>query len=77
LTQRGGTIRPGIDGRSWLVYFDGQPQYQVSPVPVTGKFGSQVMQTINGRRVETRGTFANAEEAVRGGLEDLRKALGW
>ena len=77
LTQRGGTLRSSYDSHSWMVYFDDRLQYQVTPVPVAGKFGSKVMQTVSGRLVETKGTYATTEEAVRGGLEDLRKALGW
>lgn len=77
LTQRNGSLRPAVDGESWVVIFANEPQYVVTPVPVAGKYGSRVKQTINGRIVPTQGTFAAAEEAIRAGLEDLRKALGW
>jgi hypothetical protein len=77
LTKRGGALRSGVDGRSWFVYFAGAPQYEVTPVPVKGKLGCEIRQTINGRRLDCAGPYATAEEAVRGGLEDLRKALGW
>ena len=77
LAQRSGSLRPAIDGRSVLVFFANEPQYEVTPVPVAGKHGSIVKQTINGRVIPTQGTFATSEEAIRAGLEDLRKALGW
>jgi hypothetical protein len=60
-----------------MIFFDGQPQYFVLPRPAGGKFGREVTQTINGKRLESGATYATAEEAVKGGLEDLRKALGW
>jgi hypothetical protein len=77
LTKHGGSLRPGVDGSSWLVYFAQQPQYQLTPVPVTGKHGCDIRQTINGRLLDSKGTYATADEALRSGLEDLRKALGW
>ncbi len=77
LTKRGGTLRPGGDARVWFVVFRGEPQYKLTPVPVDGKFGCAVMQTINGKRIESATRADTPEEALRGGLEDLRKALGW
>jgi len=77
LTQRGGSLQGSPDGRTWLVYFNNEPHYRLRPVPVRGQFGCQVTQTINGRRLEGDGLYASPEEALRGGLEDLRKALGW
>ena len=77
LTKHGGTLRPGIDGRSWFICFDGQPQYEVTPVPAAGKFAYKIRQTINGRRLDGKGIYPGEDDAVRGGLEDLRNALGW
>jgi hypothetical protein len=77
LTQRGGELRESKDGHSWLVCFAGQPQYLVMPVPVGGKFGCRISQTINGKRLDGPTTYPSREDAGRGGLEDLRKALGW
>lgn len=77
LAQRNGTLRRAVNGHSWVVLFDDQPQYIVTPVPVEGKHGSDVVQSNSGRRVATKGTFATEDEAIRGGLEDLRAALGW
>jgi hypothetical protein len=77
LKLRDGTLRPGIDGRSWFVCLSGAPQYELTPVPVKGKFGCEIRQTINGKRLDGDGIYATAEEALRGGLEELRKKLGW
>ncbi len=77
LARHDGRLRPYPDGRSWAVMIDGHPQFLLLPIPVAGKYGCQVEQTVNGRRLEGKGTYASAEEAVQGGLEDLRKNLGW
>ncbi len=77
LRNRGCRLEHAASGRSWLVYLGNEPQYRLTPIPVGGKFGCEVVQTINGRHLERNNTYPTQEEAVRGGLEDLRKALGW
>jgi hypothetical protein len=77
LTRRGASLRAGPDGSSWFVLFDGGPQYQLKPIPEAGQHGCQVIQTINGRHLEGGTPYPSQEDALRGGLEDLRKALGW
>jgi hypothetical protein len=77
LARHGGELRPSRDGHSWSVYFAGELQYVVLPVPAKGSFSCRVTQTINGRRLDGGATYPSLEEAARGGLEDLRKALGW
>jgi hypothetical protein len=77
LKQHGGRLLPSKDGRSWLVYLGDEPQYLLMPTPVKGKFGCRISQTVNGRRLDGEGVYPSLEDAVRGGLEDLRKTLGW
>ena len=77
LTRRDGTLRQCPDGQSWAVILDDHPQYFLRAIPVAGKFGSQVEETINGKRLESKTIYATENEALRGGLEDLRKVLGW
>jgi hypothetical protein len=77
LTQRGGDLKLGSDGHTWYFLLAGQPQYSLVAVPVTGRFGCAIRQTINGRRIESSRVYATADETIGGGLEDLRKALGW
>ncbi len=77
LTLRGGSLKLGSDGNRWFVLFAGQPNYSLAVVPVAGKLGCAIRQTINGQRIESAATFATADEALTGGLNDLRKALGW
>ena len=77
LSRHSGDVRPGTVGNSWLVLVAGEPQYRLVPVPADGKYSCQVIQTINGKRLDKGSTFASPDEACRGGLEDLRLALGW
>jgi hypothetical protein len=77
LTRHAGSLLPGIDGHSWFVVFGREPQYELTPVPVKGKYGHEIRQTINGKRLDGTGVYGSAEEALRGGLEELRKTLGW
>jgi hypothetical protein len=65
------------NGEEYLVQFDKKPQYLLVPIPLGGKFGCSVTQTINGRRLDGGATYSSPEDAIRGGLEDLRQALGW
>ena len=77
LQQRGGHLELASDGKTWVMWFDGRANYSLEAVPVKGKFGCKISQTINGHRVPSEGTCATADAAVAGGLDDLRKALGW
>ena len=77
LTQRGGSLKLGSDGQRWYVLFGGRSDYSLAAVPVAGTFGCAIRQTINGNRIESQGTFAAKDDAIKAGLDDLRKALGW
>jgi hypothetical protein len=77
LTKHNGSLSLGSDGRTWFVNLGDEPQYRLVEVPATGKFTCDVTQTINGRRLDKGGVFASRDEAIQGGLEDLREALGW
>jgi hypothetical protein len=77
LTKHNGELRASQDGRSWMVYFAGQMQYAIVPTPAGGKHACKVTQTNNGNRVDGPTTYPSVEDAARGGLEDLRKAMGW
>lgn len=77
LTRHGGSLKLGSDQRTWYVIVGGKPIYSVSDVPQNGRFGCKVRQTNNGEMLNVCGSFASADEAVAGGLEELRKTLGW
>jgi hypothetical protein len=77
LTQRGVHLQESKNGLSWLVYLATEPQYLLMAVPVKGQFGCRITQTINDRRLDSGATHPTVESALRGGLEELRQALGW
>ncbi len=77
LTQHGGRLLASTDGRSWLVFLGDEPQYLLMPTPAKGQFSCRISQTVNGRRLDGEGLYPSPADAIRGGLEDLRKALGW
>jgi hypothetical protein len=77
LTQRGCGLKLGSDGRTWYVLLDNAPHYSLAPVPVDNQVGCVIRQTESGRRIDSNGTYPTPDDAIRGGLEDLRKALGW
>jgi hypothetical protein len=77
LARRDGGLAPDHDNQTWLLMLGGSPQYKLTPAPAAGRFTCHVVQTINGRRLDEGRTYPTAEDAVRGGLEELRSALGW
>ena len=77
LARHRGELRGEADGKSSLVWLDQKPLYLLVPVPKGNQHGCMVTQTNNGRRLDGPGTYTTIEDAIRGGLEDLRKALGW
>jgi hypothetical protein len=77
LTKRGGEVRPASTGDSWLVLIAGERQFRLVPAPADGKYTCEAVQTNNGKRLDKGRTFPSLEDALRGGLEDLRQALGW
>ena len=77
LARHDGALKPGIDGNSCVVLFANLPQYALVPKPAAGQFACEIIQTINGKRLECPGTFATRDQALQGGLEALRQALGW
>jgi hypothetical protein len=77
LAKRGGVVQPSTKPSTWLVLVENSPHYRLVPIPAAGKYGCEVTQTVNGRRLDRGGTYPSQEDALRGGLDDLRKALGW
>jgi len=77
LMQHGGEARVSKNGLSLTAYVAGQPQYLLMLAPAAGKYGCKVVQSNNGKRLDGGASFPSAEAAFQGGLDDLRKALGW
>ncbi len=77
LARRAGSFRESTIDNVWLVELNGEPQYRLTPVPASGQFACQVVQTVNGRRLDGPETYPSVEAALQGGLETLQKTLGW
>ena len=77
LAQHGAELRGNASGQSYAVYFGSNLEYVLNIVPVEGQYSCKVKQTINGRHLESGTAYPTVEEALHGGLEDLRRTLGW
>jgi hypothetical protein len=78
LAKRDGGLKPGVREHLFFVMIGGAPQYKVEARPAAGKFVCAVQQSINGRRLDDpAATYASADAAIAGGLDQLRGALGW
>ena len=77
LAQRDGRLRQGLSKDVWFVLLSGHPQFRISAHPASGRFTAQVIQTVNGDRLDSGKQYGNVPEAMQGGLEELRSKLGW
>jgi hypothetical protein len=77
LTRRGGALEKSHASNAWFVLLNNQVQYRLVPVPVHGKFGVAITQTINGKRLPSDSQADTEASAITAGLKDLGKALGW
>lgn len=77
LVRHQATLTASRDATSWLVHVGRELVYVLALVPVSGKHGIKLMQTINGRQFPVEGTFAMPSDALAAGLEKLRSILGW
>jgi hypothetical protein len=77
LSKHGGSMRQCTTGRQWLVLLDNQPMYRIVPIPAAGKYSCELTEIVNGRRLDSGSSYPTDEAALHGGLEDLRKRLGW
>jgi len=77
LTTRSGELKASANGQSWSVHLGGKLWYVLTLEPANGKFSCRVMETINGKRLDKGTIWPSADDAVRGGLDELRSAVGW
>lgn len=77
LARHNATLTASRDGKSWLVHMGGELVYVLALIPVEGKHGIKLMQTINGKQIPVEGAHQGAEKALEAGLEKLRATLGW
>lgn len=77
LTRHNATLTASRDGKSWLVHMAQELVYVLALIPVEGKHGIKLMQTINGKQIPVEGAYPTSEQALAAGLEKLRVTLGW
>jgi hypothetical protein len=77
LARHNATLTASKDGKSWLVHMGSELVYVLALIPVEGKHGIKLMQTINGRQIPVEGAHQGADKALAAGLEKLRATLGW
>lgn len=77
LAIRSGALAKGLHAHTWLVTMNGHPQFKLVAVPAKGKFTCAISQTNNGKRLDAGREYANSDEALAQGLEELRAKLGW
>lgn len=77
LTKRSGTLKQGIRENLVFVMVGDQPLYRLESRPAAGAFTCYVSPTVNGQRLDDGATYPTREEALTGGLEQLRNTLGW
>lgn len=71
------SLRAMPDQVSWAVLFGSEPEYRLQSLPAGGGFTCLIVRTVSGRRLDRGGIYASAEDALHGGLEELRQVLGW
>lgn len=77
LSRHNATLTASKDGKSWLVHMNRELVYVLALIPVEGKHGIKLMQTINGKQIPVEGAHPSADKAYAAGLEKLRATLGW
>ncbi len=77
LTNHQAELRLAYDGHTWIVGFNGEPRYRLEPFPAGGTFSCALVETVNGRRLDSGQLYPDADAAVQGELETLRVKLGW
>jgi hypothetical protein len=78
LARRGGAIQAGIHPETRFVLIGGEPLYKLEVRPAAGRFACAVTNSANGSRIDDAATrYENFNDAVAGGLGQLRETLGW
>ena len=78
LTKRDGALTPGLRDFITVVAIGGQPNYRLEVRPAGGQFTCGVTQSVNGKRLDDGlARSATPDEALSGGLDQLRSYLGW
>lgn len=78
LQRRDGSLKTGLRPETVFVLIGGQPLYRLDVRPAAGRFTCAVSCTVSGKRLDDpKAVYPTPAEALAGGLEQLRNALGW
>jgi MFS family permease len=77
VSSRHGELHKGKDDYHWTVHLNGKSLYSVIATPAQGKYSCIVMLNASGKRVDGGKIYLTVEEALVGGLDELRVHLGW
>ena len=77
LTQRDGTLKPGLREYIALVVISDRPEYRLEVRPAAGKFACVVSYTNNGKLIDGGESQPTADAAWTDGLMRLKTRLGW
>jgi hypothetical protein len=78
LALRAGAIQPGIQPETRFVLIGGAPLYKLEVRPAAGRFACAITNSANGSRIDNAATrYESFDDAVAGGLDQLREKLGW
>jgi len=78
LARRRGQLERGVQPETRFVLVNGEPLYKLEVRPAVGRYTCTVTETANGRRLDDGAAiYPIFDEAIAGGLEQLRDRLGW
>jgi len=78
LQRRGGLLRRNLQSNIVEVWLEGQPLYRLEVRPAQNQYTCVIVDMTNARTVgDGYSIYATAEQALAGGLEQLRGYLGW
>ena len=78
LAKRDGGFAPGLRDSTLFVTVAKQPHYRLETRPAKGQFVCNVSQTHNGKLIDdAAAVYPTPDAALAGGLERLKRQLGW
>jgi hypothetical protein len=67
-----------VNSETRFVLVSSAPLYKLEVRPAEGQYTCTVTETASGRRLDSGdSTYGTFDEALEGGLEQLRERLGW
>jgi hypothetical protein len=78
LQRRGGLLRRNLQSNIVEVWLEGQPLYRLEVRPARNQYTCVIVDMTSARPISNGSSiYATTEQALAGGLEQLRGYLGW